>query len=221
MINDPTTKGREKSRPISIKAYILSCPDREPLRLQTLVNLRSTDWNEEPAIEIDQTTCERRQERQERTALRLLQRAVEEGSEYILFLEDDLDFNLHLRRNLQYWYPLVRTATRTHFFASLYNPNVRRLAQSPHYAFFVADPNAVFGSQAFLLSLITARYITERWSDVVGMQDIKMSRIAAQVSPIYYHMPSLVQHIGVTSAWGGGFHSASDFSRDWKSSHEG
>lgn len=214
---DPTTKGREKSCPGTIKAYILSCPDRQQLRLQTLVNLRSTDWNDEPEIEIDQTTCERKQERQERTALRLLQRAVEEGPEYILFLEDDLDFNLHLRRNLQYWYPLVKTPSRMHFFASLYSPNIRRLAQSPRHAFFVADPNTVYGSQAFLLSLITARYITERWSDVVGMQDIKMSRLAARHCPLYYHTPSLVQHVGVESAWGGGFHSAADFSRDWKS----
>jgi hypothetical protein len=219
VISDPKTNGWESSRPVTIKAYILSCPDRQQLRLQTLVNLRSTDWNEEPEIEIDQTTCERRQERQERTALCLLQRAVDEGSEYILFLEDDLDFNLHLRRNLQSWYPLAKTPSRLHFFASLYNPNIRSLAQSPPHAYFVADPNAVYGSQAFLLSLITARYITEHWGDVVGMQDIKMSRLAARQCPLYYHTPSLVQHVGVESAWGGGFHSAADFSRDWESPH--
>lgn len=200
-------------------AYILSCPDREELRRQTIANLLATDWQAEPEIEIDQTTCERRQERQERTALRLLQKAVADGPDFILFLEDDLGFNQYLRHNLQHWDPLVNLPLRRHFFASLYNPafpSVRPLVLDSRHAFFVADPRTVFGSQAFLLSLVTARYITEHWCDVIGMQDIKMSRLAARVCPIYYHTPSLVQHVGVKSVWGGVFHSAIDFSRDWK-----
>jgi len=197
-------------------AYVLSCPDREELRRQTIANLLATDWHAEPEIEIDQTTCERRQERQERTALRLLQKAVADGSDFILFLEDDLDFNQHLRHNLQRWYPFVSALPRRHFFASLYNPNVRPLMLDSRRAFFVADPRTVYGSQAFLLSQTTARYITEHWSDVIGMQDMKMSRLAARVCPTYYHTPSLVQHVGAKSVWGGVFHTAIDFSREWK-----
>ena len=202
-------------RKVEIKAYVLSCPDREAMRNQTIKNLDLTDWDDTPAIEIDQTTCERRQDRQEQTALRLLQRAVADGSEAILFLEDDLTFNRHLRHNLENWYPLTKWRQPDHFFASLYNPNVRRLAQSPRHSFFVADPNAVYGSQAFLLAGTTARYIAERWQDVIGMQDIKMSRLAARVCPIYYHTPSLVQHVGKDSAWGGPYHAAQDFDDGW------
>jgi hypothetical protein len=197
-------------------AYILSCPEREELRNQTVANLRATDWDSDPEIEIDQTTCERRQERQERTALRLLERAVADGPGFILFLEDDLIFNRHLKHNLHHWVPLIGAPPERHFFASIYNPTVRPLSLNPQYSFFVADPNTVYGSQAFLLSLATARYITEHWSEVIGMQDTKMSRLAARVSTIYYHTPSLVQHVGVKSAWGGGFHSANDFSADWE-----
>jgi len=200
---------------LDVKAFILSCPAREEMRLQTIRNLVASDWSDEPEIEIDQTTCERRQERQERTALSLVRRTVESGHELILFLEDDLDFNRRIRHNLEHWYPLVRRRPSTPFFASLYNPGVGLLTKSPQHSFFVANPVGVFGSQAFLISSGVARYIVEHWWDVVGMQDIKMSRLAARLCPIYYHSPSLVQHIGVVSAWGGDYHSAQDFDDSW------
>jgi hypothetical protein len=205
-------------RAADIVAYILSCPDRDDLRRETVANLLATDWNANPAIEIDQTACERRQERQERTAHILLKRAVSNEHAFILFLEDDLIFNRHLRHNLRHWAPLVGAAESGYFFASLYNPTVRSLLRHDQSSFFIADPNAVYGSQAFLLSLATARHIVEHWGDVIGMQDIKMSRLAAMVCRIYYHSPSLVQHVGLNSVWGGGFHRANDFSPDWRAS---
>jgi len=199
------------------RAYVLSCPAREGLRRTTIANLEATDWLSAPEIIIDQTSFVREQERQEHTALRLLETAIADGPSLILFLEDDLNFNRHLRHNLECWYPLRQMREHDHFFASLYNPNVRALTRSPRYSLFVADPNAVYGSQAFLLSVPTGRYIVEHWGEVVGGQDIKMSRLAARVCPIYYHAPSLVQHIGVQSTWGGRFHAARDFSADWRS----
>ena len=33
---------------MNISAYIMSCPDREEMREQTLLNLTATDWHEEP-----------------------------------------------------------------------------------------------------------------------------------------------------------------------------
>lgn len=203
---------------MQIAAYILSCPDREKLRNQTLANLSATDWGAPAMVEVDQTTYERRQERQTTTALRLLQRAVLDGPQFFLFLEDDLDFNCHLRYNLEHWYPMRHVAANAQFFASIYNPGVRALDRDHELAFFTADPNSVYGSQAFLLSRATARYIVENWESQIGMQDIKMSRLAARVTPIYYHTPSLVQHIGVESAWGGPFHRTFDFQREWKTS---
>ena len=43
-----------------------------------------------------------------------------------------------------------------------------------------------------------------------------LGRIAAQVGPIYYHTPSLVQHIGLASTWGGQRHQTNDFMPDWR-----
>lgn len=201
-----------------IVVYMLSCPEREEMRLRTIANLQATDYAEPPRVEIDQMTFERRQERIEQTARRLLQRAITEVSEsdIILFLEDDLEFNRHLLHNLGRWYPLVNARPSGHFFGSLYNPNIRTLSRSPDEAFFVADPEAVYGSQAVLLSVATARHIIERWEEVPGMQDIKMPRLAARVCPLYFHTPSLTQHVGYTSLWDGHYHWAEDFSADWR-----
>jgi hypothetical protein len=199
-----------------ITAYVISCADREPIRRQTLASLAATDWKYPARVEMDEATFARRQERQESTARRLLEHAVAEETELFLFLEDDLEFNRHLRHNLERWYPLSTHEPEDHFFASLYNPTVRELARYDERHYFVAQPDCVYGSQAFLLSLATARYIAAHWNEMVGMQDIKMSRLAARVSPIYYHTPSLVQHVGQTSTWGGPYHRAVDYQPDWK-----
>lgn len=186
------------------------------MREKTLHSLQNSDWGERPRVEIDQSTATRRQERQEQTALSLLSRALAEGAELLLFVEDDLQFNRHLRHNLTHWYPLSQVRTGDDYFGSLYNPGIRELARNEVQAFMVADPFAVYGSQAFILSLTTARYIVAHWDEVPGMQDIKMSRLAARMCPIHYHIPSLVQHVGSDSVWGGSYHYANDFDADWK-----
>lgn len=186
------------------------------MRHRTIANLATSDWGEAASVEVDRTTHERLQERQTETSFCLLERALEDGPDFFLFFEDDLDFNSNLRHNLEQWYPLKQTDPGKHFFASIYNPNVRALDRDDGNAFFVADPNSVYGSQAFLLSQATARHIVDNWEKHIGMQDIKMSRLAAQVTSIYYHRPSLVQHIGAESAWGGSYHQAQDFQKSWK-----
>jgi len=200
---------------LDMKAYILSCPSRAELCAQTIRNLSLTDWDDEPEVVLDQTTYERSQHRQEQTSLQLLNRAAASGHEFVLFFEDDLDFNRHLRHNLERWFPLVTRRPATHLFASLYNPSVRPIHRSPLNAYFVADPLSVYGSQAYIMAAGTAGYIAANWPDIIGAQDIKMSRLAARLCPIYYHAPSLVQHVGVVSTWGGHFHSARDFDLTW------
>jgi len=189
------------------------------MRQRTLAHFQETDWGSPPEIELDQTDCERRQDRQERTARKLLQHACKAAPDFILFLEDDLEFNRHLRHNLECWQPLIQmmqTQPGGHFFGSLYNPTIPERQRHSELAYFIAEPEAVYGSQAFLLSQATAQYLVEHWEEVPGMQDIKMSRLAARVCPIYYHIPSLVQHVGQASIWGGNYHWANDFSADWK-----
>lgn len=198
-----------------IVAYMMSCAERKSTREQTLANLRLTDWGEEPRVEMDRGLYERNQSRQEDTAYSLLQRAIAERAPLFLFLEDDLEFNSHLRHNLERWRPVHEIPTSGHFFGSLYNPSVQPRWTNTDSAYFVAEPEAVYGSQAFLLSTATAEHIVGHWLDVIGLQDIKMSRLAAQVSDLYYHVPSLVQHVGL-STFGGVQHYTGDFDREWQ-----
>jgi hypothetical protein len=160
-------------------------------------------------------TVERPQERQERVSLAAIEAGLIAGWDYFLFLEDDLEFNPHLRRNLQEWEPLVDGVVQ---MASLYNPSVA----GPNYACpyantFIADPRRVYGSQAFLLSRQCARYVARHWWTVKGMQDIKISRLASRLGPIFYHSPSLVQHAGVRSTWteDSRFHTAPDYAEEF------
>ena len=62
-------------------------------------------------VELDDGRLKTRQERQVRTAWLALRGVLRSTkAEYILFLEDDLLFNRHLRYNLEHWQPLASTA---------------------------------------------------------------------------------------------------------------
>ena len=198
-----------------IAAYVLTCPGREPVLAQTLANLAATDWDDEARVVGDTSSHKRRQARQEEGALRLLKHARDDEAQFVLFLEDDLEFNRHLRHNLDEWPPL-REAGRGHLFASLYNPSVLARWRDREQASFAAEPECVYGSQAIVLSRETVRHVIAHWAEVPGMQDIKLSRLAAPLCPLLYHTPSLVQHVGVASTWGGPYHQAIDYDADWR-----
>jgi predicted O-methyltransferase YrrM len=200
---------------MNITAYVLTCDEREPIRSRTLASLEAAGWTAPVCVEVDRSRSARPQDRQCESALALLRRAIDQGPELILFLEDDLEFNRHLPHNLAHWFPLNEWRPGEHFFASLYNPTIAGAERHEDLHFFVAVPEAVYGSQAFLLSLPTAHVLERQWDTVRGMQDIKMSRLASRVTPIHYHLPSLVQHVG-RSTWGGVAHTAADFSPDWR-----
>lgn len=198
--------------------YVLTTHDRHALCRATLEDWAETDWPGQPTLVTDEGTAQRREERQEKAARTLLRRAVADGCAWVLFLEDDLTFNRHLGQNLRAWAPLRQASPERPFLASLYNPNIREEHRCVDENYFVADPDAVYGSQALLMSGALAAYAVAHWDDVEGMQDIKISRLAARLTPIYYHRPSLVQHVGRTSSWGGPYHWAADFSQEWQAS---
>ena len=201
---------------MNITPVILTCPGREAALAATLESWRSMNGDApEPLIMLDTLQCERRQDRQAQNSFKAVCLAlVQSYPDFILFMEDDIVFNRHLLENLRSWAPMVDAvragrAGGGYFFGSLYNPNVRGEIARPDY--FVADPEAVYGSQCFVFSESMARYFVEHWEEVEGMQDIKMSRLAARKASLYYHRPSLVQHMGEASTWGGHFHQCRDF----------
>jgi len=215
-------------RELKIAAVMITCPGREEMLKATLADLRSHEPNLPVFVQRDETTFARRQERQEHNALAALQTGLNKFSEaeVLLFFEDDIIFNRHLIHNLQRWAPLRNITTaipgpeptaRRYSFGSLYDPTVRELEMHQDEHYFIADPEAVYASQAFVLSRATAEYCVKHWWEVPGMQDIKMSRLAAQLGDICYHSPALVQHVGIQSTWtdDARFHDTKSFDRNF------
>jgi Methyltransferase domain len=194
-----------------IAAVIITCAGREDVCRGTIDALKATDWPGAWPVLVswDHGIDGSPQHRQQLNALNALRAGIGLEPDFILFLEDDVAFNAHLSHNLTHWRPL---RSRLIGMASLYNPTIHAVERSGGQHWFRADAGAVYGSQAYVFSLDTARFVAAHWHEIEGMQDIKMSRLTAKGGwPIYYHRPSLVQHTGRHSTWGGGYHSAPDF----------
>ncbi|MCI0743093.1 MAG: hypothetical protein L0Y72_29030 [Gemmataceae bacterium] len=199
---------------MNIQAFMLSCPERAAIREQTLANLKETDWQDDVTVILDQQSSADSRERMTLNARRLLESALAaSGWDYLLFLEDDLDFNRHLRHNLLHWRPIGERAVQ---LASLYNPSIRSRFEMFSFHYSLADPEAVYGSQAFLIERGCVDYIADHFDEVPALHDIKFSRLASRLGPVFYHCPSLVQHVGVPSTWNGRAHWANDFEREFR-----
>jgi hypothetical protein len=205
---------------VKIDAWMVSCDQRAAVRRKTLELLSSSDWGANPvrvhldsAEESDQKARMVRAYRE--TLERSLEVSLESGSEYILVLEDDLIFNRHFRHNLQNWEPLRQGYLD---FGSLYNPNARPDACSVSGCFYLSAPARSYGSQAYIFSREWVRYLVTHWEEETrGLADIRTARLTANASkPLFYHLPSLVQHAPVKSTWGGDYHSSHDFHPTWK-----
>ncbi len=203
------------TRTIRIEAVMISCTERNKIRRRTLENLAKTDWGDMPLhVHFDIPSSGTPMQRQVQSSYMALKNSLNYRADYVLFLEDDLDFNKHIRHNLCNWMPIRSRAVT---LAGLYNPGLQERSCDIRRSARIVDANSAFGSQALLLSKEAIDYILPRWNDVPGAQDIKISRLADRLgSPILYHAPSLVQHVGTHSTWGGGFHQAREFDPFWK-----
>src|ERR1019366_3922887 len=208
-------RAKRRGRPWKMMAGMISGVKRDKSRQQTLDNLARTDWDDAPLlVKIDDGDADGYREREAQCAYLALEKGLEHGADYILLLEDDLDFNQHLGHNLHNWGPLKAGVVT---LASLFNPGVRELACDLRNNARIVNPKAVFGSQAFLIANDTVQYIVRHWDEVEGGQDIKISRLAGrQRKLIFYHAPSLVQRIRTPSAPGASFREAVDFDPHWK-----
>ena len=202
---------RAAARMFAPQAIIITCRERAQMLQKTVASLLSTDWDGSVRIQMDSAdTGDPRMRQTDNTKKALRWFLDYSASDFALILEDDLEFNRYLRGSLEQWYPIIDQ--RLHF-GSLYNPNVGKIYEGDDY--FLADPSSCYGSQAYLLSRDAVSILLRDWDQVVGMQDIKITRILAGAGyALYYHKPSLVQHVGVESIWGGHYHFAPDFDRD-------
>jgi hypothetical protein len=193
-----------------------SCLERTPVRRRTLANLARTDWDAEVVVVVDRAAFPTPKERGSDTGRRLLERALDGPGDVFLYLEDDLEFNASLRWNLEHWPPLAARAVGAHFFGSLYNPDILPATGRGAPTWAEVAVEHVYGSQAWVLAAATARYVLDHWDEEIGYQDIRIARLAARVTPLLYHRPSLVQHLAVRSSIRGRPHEAHDYEADWR-----
>lgn len=199
-----------------LHACMISCHEREAVRTETLQRLTQTDWGTRPVqVQIDPQRFPSKWDSQAHNIWLALQGALKTDAEFFLFLEDDLQFNRHLRHNLEAWSPMRR---RKLTLASLCNRGGYALACDVKHNLTVAYPKSIEGSQAFVLSRSATQYILDHWKEERVPFDLRAPRLAARLGhPIYYHAPSLVQHVGHQSTFGGlDFKSAVDFDPEWK-----
>jgi hypothetical protein len=194
----------------------MSCEERRATLQATLARLAECGWPSTPEVVLDDGVGETRLARIHHTWRRLVRRAAQAQSEFVLLLEDDVVFGAWFLENLSSW-ELLRQLPRGHaFFGSLYNPNHPfRVRRAPE-RYLIADPRFAWGAQAIVTTPRTARFIDEHWDEVEGNPDQRMPLIAGQVTPIYYHVPSLVDHAPVPTTWGGIAHTATDFDPQWR-----
>ncbi len=159
--NNARTLARPKSmrRALKIDAVMISDSDRNELRERTLRNLARTDWGDASVRLHFRNGKEVDKPHEPEPAYLALKEGLSSEPDYILLLEDDLEFNRHLCRNMNSWEPLK---SRRVTLASLYNPSVRELACDLRSNTRIVDPRSVFGGQAFLISKDAARYVVRR-----------------------------------------------------------
>jgi hypothetical protein len=196
--------------------FMMSCEERRPTLNATLSGLRACGWPEAPEIVLDDQSGQTSLERIHRTWRRLIRRAGQASSDFVLLCEDDVVFGKWFPSNLRSW-PLLRGVPGSGaFYASLYNPSRPFLMRRDEERYLVADPRFVWGAQALVLTPRTARFIDRNWDETDGNPDQRMPLIASRVTPIYYHVPSLVDHAPVPTTWGGMEHQSSDFDANWQ-----
>lgn len=196
-----------------IRAYMVSCPERQEVLAQTLARWRAGDWETDPTVVYDAQSGSPSPARLVAAAQWMLSLAAGEDAEYYLFLEDDLLFNLFLRENLKHWPPLREGRL---WMGTLYNPGL-----TPRPGVDLSDfwdtksvplaESDYYGTQAVVLSRAALTVILREW-DEPGPYDLKLAAIARRHGDgILAHAPSLVQHVPVPSLWGGVAHHAIDF----------
>lgn len=201
---------------MKLGAVMVSCRERAEVRAATLRNLAATDWSEDVALAIDDEAETGRLPRITATWRRAVAHAAEADADVVLLMEDDLDFNRYLRENLASWPRLAGVDRSQPFFGSLYNPGFPVMHTWPAGHCHIMHAEACWGAQTYVASPAMARYFLAHWDEIAAEPDIRMPRLAARLVPIYYHLPSLVEHVGRVSTWGGIQHCAVDFDRDWR-----
>jgi len=191
----------------------MSCPERAAIRAATLASLEASGWPA-PEVVLDDQDGPPSMHRCNLTWRRTIERAGQARSDFVLLCEDDVIFGRWFSENLRSWPVLRELPGNGAFYGSLYNHGRGALRrESERHS--VAKPEFAWGAQALVMTPRTARFLVANWEKKFVNADVRMPQLAAFLSPIYHHVPSLVDHVG-RSLWGGDAHRAVDFDPNWR-----
>lgn len=183
---------------------IITCPQRAGVLQQTLVSYHDTDLVAAPYVFTDDRNLPDKRVSQAENALRALKSMLDVPWQWLLFAEDDVEFNRHILHNLFTWPELCRGYVQC-----------GRLYSVETYGGIAPNAAAVANSQGILLSRKLVTQIVADWYKFAPhvMSDIRIFRIAGRV---HTHQPNLIQHRTEVSTWGGAKHVSTTFDYDWR-----
>lgn len=185
-----------------LQTAIITCPQRAGVLSQTLISYSDADFSAKPHIFVDAQNLPNRQDSGTVNALRALTEMLKLPWAWLLFAEDDVEFNRHIQHNLYNWLEPQRGEVIC-----------GRLYSTDTGSGLVSNSYAIGGSQGILLERNLVKKIVRDWNTQGGGQDLRIFRIAGRV---HVHQPNLVQHRSVQSTWGGRPHFSVTFDYDWR-----
>ena len=199
---------------VKLFACILSFPESTTALRQTLDNLTGTDWADRSVqVLIDEQRFARAEERLVHTAWRALQMGLRSAADYLLLLQDGLEFNMHFFHNLCAWSLLTQQQLT---LASLFNPGLRELARGPAGCDIVIDPRTLASADALLISRRAAGLFLDHWSERSETAGLRMGLLSTRLQdPVFCHSPSLVRRAAPRATLLEDSFQARDFKSAW------
>ena len=203
------------------EVHLLTCAARISTCAQTLARWARTDWPGSPHVYVGAGTDEawgrftRTDRRRDAFAAMVRSALVKPGEEqqWLLFLDDDLDFHPHLASHLEAWEPL---RDRRSGMASVFNPSVRAATNlKPLRNSFAAEPQSFVAEQALLLRRCAAKQAVAHWNERPSLTSQRLNCVLQKWQPFWVHKPSLVQKVGPDSEKADQRPHAPDFDPDW------
>jgi hypothetical protein len=196
------------------RAYVLVSPHRADQLPAFLTRWAATDWAEPPRVFTD-TLPELPGEAWGTTgrAARLPRvyacflwwvlngepRRPHAPDDWLLLMEDDIEFHPRMAERLRAWAPLRSPHC---VMGTLFNPQLPPVPAPEEFPnAFATRPENFLGAQALLLRERHVRHALENWNTVSGMQSQRLARLMSRLGTIYVHRPSLVQHLAQGSSW--------------------
>lgn len=182
---------------------IITCPARHESLAKTLQSYAEADFSFPPIVVSDAGHSSDPTFSQMGNSFFAINKMLNLPWEWMLFAEDDVEFNRHIEHNLKTW-DLLKTGKVT--FARLYGADNHEL---------VPDYMQIGGSQGLFFSRDAALKIVANWHNFPSsfMQDLRMFRT---IREIYTHQPNLVQHRSEPSTWGGRPHISPTYDPVWR-----